>query len=62
MPGAGVIAEIITTSADTIFLTPGVIGFNNESPVTNIIPIAVTNKSGSSTTITVTLTILQIEA
>jgi hypothetical protein len=62
LPGAGVIAEIITTSADTIFLTPGVIGFNNESPVTNIIPIAVTNKSGSSTTITVTLTILQIEA
>jgi hypothetical protein len=62
LPGAGVIAEIITTSADTIFLTPGVIGFNNESPVTNIIPVAVTNKSGSSTTITVTLTILQLEA
>ena len=59
--GAGVVAEIITTGAQTVLISPGTLGFNNEaSPVTEIYA-AVTNKSGSTTTITVTLTILKIE-
>ena len=62
LPGAGVVAEVITTGAQTILVSPGTIGFNNEgSPSTNIY-LAVTNKSGSTTSVIVTLTILQIEA
>jgi len=60
-PGSGVIAEAITTGAQTILVSPGAIGFNNETPVTTTIPCAVTNKSGSTQTITVTLTVVPIE-
>jgi hypothetical protein len=62
VPGAGVIAEVITTGAATIVMSPGVIGFNDETNPTTAIALAVTNKSGSSSTVTTTLTILQIEA
>ena len=59
--GAGVVAEVITTGAQTILISPGTLGFNNEtSPVTEIYA-AVTNKTGGTATITVTLTILTIE-
>jgi hypothetical protein len=59
--GAGVVAEVITTAAQTILISPGTLGFNNEtSPVTEIYA-AVTNKTGGTATITVTLTILTIE-
>lgn len=61
LPGSGVIAEVITTGAETVIVAPGVVGFNNESPITNIIPAAVTNLSGSSTDITVTLTAVELE-
>lgn len=58
---SGVIAEVITTGNQTVLIAPATIGFNNESTPTTNIPVAVTNKSGSTQTITVTLTILQIE-
>jgi hypothetical protein len=61
-PGSGVIAEVITTGAETILITPGALGFNDEGPVTTNIPIRVTNKSGGTTAIAVTLTVLQLEA
>ena len=61
-PGSGVIAEVITSGAQTIIIGPGTIGFNNESTPTTNIELAVTNLSGSTTTIVVTLTILKIEA
>jgi hypothetical protein len=61
LPGAGVIAEVITTGAATIIMSPAVVGFNDETLPTSIISLAVTNKSGSSSTVTVTLSILQIE-
>jgi hypothetical protein len=60
--GAGVIAEVITTGNQSILISPGTIGFNNETLPTTAIPIAVTNLSGGTTTITVTLTLLQLEA
>lgn len=61
-PGSGVIAEVITTGAETVLISPGTFGFNNDgTPSTNIY-LAVTNKSGGSTTISVTLTVLQVEA
>jgi len=59
---SGVIAEVITTGAQTVSMAPATIGYNNESSPTTTIPIAVTNKSGSTGTVTVTLTILQLEA
>jgi len=60
-PGSGVIAEVITTGSQTILMTPAVFGFNNETVPTTDIQLAVTNKGAISTTITVTLTIVQLE-
>jgi len=60
--GSGIIAEVITTGAETVIISPGAIGFNDESPSTTNIPVRVTNKSGSTAAITVTLTLLQLEA
>ena len=60
-PGSGVIAEVITTGSQTVLISPGVVGFNDESPVDTNIQLAVTNKSGGLASITVTLTVLKIE-
>jgi len=61
-PSGGVIAEAITTGSQTINFTPAVIGWNNDgTPSTNIYA-KIVNKSGSTTTITVTLTLIQIES
>ena len=59
---AGVIAEVITTGAETVIISPGAIGFNLESSPTTNIPCRVTNKSGSTGTVQVGLDILQLEA
>lgn len=60
--GSGIIAEVITTGAETVIISPSTIGFNDESPATTNIPVRVTNKSGGTAAITVTLTLLQLEA
>lgn len=60
-PGSGVLAEIITTSAQTQVLTPAVIGFNDDSTPADTIYLAVTNRSGVSSTVQVTLTALKLE-
>lgn len=60
LPGSGVIAEV-RTSGTQIF-TPVPIGFNNDSPVSNKIYVSVTNRTLSSSSIGVTLTILRLEA
>jgi hypothetical protein len=61
LPGAGVIAEVITTSSETVILSPGVVGFNNDSPIDSVIYAAVKNKSGSTQSISVTLTVVELE-
>ena len=61
LPGSGVIAEVINTGAQTQLLTPGVIGFNNEGSPNNTVFTTVTNNSGVSTDLTVTLTVLKLE-
>lgn len=62
-PGSGVIAEVITTGAQTILMSPAAIGFSNETVPSTDIPIRITNKSGvASVDITVTLTFVQLEA
>jgi hypothetical protein len=58
---SGVIAEVITTGANTIVIAPAAIGFNNEATPGTGIPMAVTNKSGGTAVITVTLTVVQME-
>ena len=55
-----VIAEVRTTGAESILVSPGIMGFNNDNPRTDNIYLLVTNRSGSTTTFTVTLTALQI--
>ena len=55
VPGSGVIAEVITTGNQTQVLTPATIGFNDESTPVGEFYLAVTNRSGTSTAITVTL-------
>ena len=60
-PGSGVVAEIITTGAQTVNMAPATIGFSNENTPDVNIPIRVTNRSGSSAAITVTMTLIQIE-
>ena len=59
--GSGLITEITSTGAQTILMSPGVLGYNNEGTVTTDIPITVTNTSGSTAAITVTLTLLRLE-
>jgi len=59
--GSGVIAEVVTSGAQTKLITPATIGFNNDNPVSTTIYAKVVNKSGGSANITVTLTILQLE-
>ena len=59
---AGVIAEVITTGAETVIISPGAYGFNLESTPTTNIPCRVTNKSGGTATVQVTLNVLQLEA
>ena len=61
-PDAGVIVEVITTGAQTVIVSPGVIGYNLESTPTTSIPCRVTNKSGATGAVTVTLNLLQLEA
>ena len=62
LPGSGVIAEVITTSgALTQLITPGVLGFNNDTITTSTIYLAVTNNDSIDRVITIDLTILQLE-
>ena len=59
---SGLIAEVITTGAETVIISPGAIGFNLESTPTTTIPCRVTNKSGATSSVQVDLNILQMEA
>ncbi len=61
LPGSGVVAEVITTGASTQLISPGALGFNNDVSVSGNIYAKIYNKSGSQQTITVTLTLLQLE-
>ena len=60
-PGSGVLAEAITTVAATTNFTPAVFGYNNDVSVTNNNYLRITNNSGSTAAITVTLTFLRLE-
>jgi len=59
---AGVIAEVITTGAAVVQISPGTIGYSFEGTPSTTIPCRVTNLSGSASTVEVTLTVIQLEA
>ena len=61
LPGSGVIAEVITSGATTQILTPGVIGWNNDSTPSTNTYLKVVNKENSPYPITVTLHYLKLE-
>jgi len=56
LPGAGVVAEVITAGADLVFMSPAVAGYNAESPVTTSAYLKIYNNGGTTSAITVTLT------
>lgn len=61
-PGSGLIAEVITSATQTVLMTPGVFGFNDDATPSTTIYAAVTNLTAGQQAITVTLTLLQLEA
>ena len=62
-PGSGVIAEAITQSqSETVLFTPAVIGFNDDSTPSTNVYLKVVNRSGSTQSINVELTVTQLEA
>jgi hypothetical protein len=60
-PGSGVITEVITSGAATQILTPGVIGWNDDSTPSTNTYLKVVNKESSPYPITVTLHYLKLE-
>ncbi len=60
-PGGGVIAEVRTSGSNqSVLLTPGIMGFNNDNPRTTTMYLSVVNRSNAAAAITVTLTALKI--
>lgn len=59
LPGSGVIAEVITSSATTQLITPGVIGFSSSQNNTTYAKIV--NKSGTQVNLQVVLTYVPLE-
>ena len=60
--GSGVLAEVITTGAQTVLFTPMANFFNGESTPSSELYLKVVNKSEASTAITVILTVVATEA
>jgi hypothetical protein len=62
LPGTGVIVETINTSGSlSQVITPGVIGFNDDFIPVDTVYLSVTNNDVVTRTVTVTLTLLQLE-
>jgi hypothetical protein len=61
-PNAGLIAEMISTAAETVVFTPGAVGWNDDSTPSTNVYASVLNRSGSSAAVTVTMTYLKLEA
>ena len=59
--GSGVLLEVVTTGAERIKLTPHYAYFNDESTPASELYLKVTNKSGSSGTVTITTTVVPSE-
>lgn len=63
VPGSGVIAEVITTGAETQIISPGTVGWSEAGgDVTSDVYLKVVNKTGLTQTVTVTLHYVPLEA
>jgi len=64
IPGSGVIAEVngSTAGVSTFIMSPGVMGWNNDPTPSNNIWFKICNNETSAANITVSLTIVQLEA
>jgi hypothetical protein len=62
LPGSGVIAEAITDGTNPVLITPSIIGFNNETVPTSDVYLRVTNTDAITGTVTVTLSLIKLEA
>lgn len=60
--GSGVLAEVITTGSQTIKITPSTGYFNDEATPVSEVYAKVVNKSGSTNTIAVSITVVPAEA
>ena len=60
-PGSGVIAESISTTANTTYFTPAVYGYNADGTVSTNMYLKIYNNSGTAQAIQVTLTYLRLE-
>jgi len=62
LAGAGVVAEILTTTANqTITLNPVASSVNAESPRTSVYPVRITNNDVSATSVTVTINYVYLQ-
>lgn len=61
-PNVGLIAEIISTAADTVVFTPGAGGWNDDSTPSTNVYVSVKNQHSSAAAVTVTMTYLKLEA
>ena len=59
--GSGVLFEVITTGAETVLATPVVGFFNNEDPVSSDLIAKVSNRSGGTAAVEVTVKVLALE-
>ena len=64
IPGSGVIAEVNTSTAgvSTFIMSPGIMGWNNDATPSDNIWFKICNNETSAANITVSLTIVQLEA
>ena len=62
VPGAGVVAEVITTGEQSQVISPMLCGYNDEATPVTTVYAKVRNETTSSNTITVTLTFIPLEA
>jgi hypothetical protein len=61
LAGSGVIAEIITITQGTQYFSPALIGYSSEDTPVEDIPVKIYNNSLNTATISVTLTLIQLE-
>ena len=61
LPGAGIIAEIVTTGDTIQNITPAVVGWNNDSTPSATAYLKVVNMSGGTQNLVVTATFVNLE-
>lgn len=61
-PDAGVNAEIITAGAGTVRFTPATVGWNDEATPVSEMYLSITNLSGSTSTVAVTIKYIPLES